>query len=113
MFVRLGIEPEPIEEITDPDIPSYAVSHRGKVYPVYTPDLDKSNWGLGTFALFAIVNSQLEASTTRFYAVNGGNELAGIFMTEEEFTDAKASLANKIDWPYIPSDEHPWYGQQY
>jgi hypothetical protein len=62
-------------------------------------------------ALFSIVNAQLKNSTHRFYAINGGNDLFGMFLTPAEATAAQKSLPNKSDWPYLPKDEDEWYGQ--
>lgn len=83
---------------------------------VYAPELDDSegrSWGRATWTLFAIVNSQLENSSVRLYAINGGNDLGGMFLTASQAGRAKASLKNKTDWPYLPTDRHPWYGQHH
>ena len=112
-LAEFGVHADPIEEIRDKSIPSYSVRHRGTVYPILYPDSDKSNWGLGTHALFSIVNSQLKSTGVRFYAIHGGNDLSGTFLTDEEFGAARARLKNKTDWPYLPTTDHPWFGQQY
>jgi hypothetical protein len=106
--------PARIEEGRDDDVPSYAVRYGESVFEIYAPDLaeDEGNsWGRATVALFSIVNAQLENSSHRFYAINGGNDLFGMFLTPAEATAAQKSLPNKSDWPYLPKDEDPWYGQ--
>jgi hypothetical protein len=107
-------KPLEIEESFDSDKPRYAVRCGGKEYIIYSPELDDSegdSWGRATFALFSIVNDQLAGSTHRFYAINGGNDLGGMFLTPAEVEDAKLTPRRKTDWPYIPQNKHPWYGQ--
>jgi hypothetical protein len=106
--------PAKIEEERDDDAPSYSVRCGGRIFEIYTPDLDEregNSWGRATVALFSIVNEQLTNSTHRFYAINGGNDLFGMFLTPTQATAAQTSLPNKSDWPYLPTDEEPWYGQ--
>lgn len=107
-------QPVPIKEQLDPNTHSYSVIAVGKRYVVYAPELDDSegqNWGRATWALFDIINRQLTSSKYRFYAINGGNDLGGMFLTEAEVKSAKKSLPNKTDWPYLPTQDYPWYGQ--
>jgi hypothetical protein len=111
---RLGVNPVPIEEELDPDKPSYTVIAPGKTYVIYSRDVkssEENSWGNATFALFDIVNRQLEGTPYRFYAINGGNDLGGMFLTEAMREEAIESLERKADWPYLPEDSHPWYGQ--
>ena len=111
-LVGLGISPDPIEEITNSDLPSYAVRHKDTVYQVYGPDMPEEHhaWGRATYVLFAIVNSQLQESEVRFYATHGGNDLGGFFLRPEMAEKARG-MSNKRDWPYVPDLENPWYGQ--
>ena len=102
-----------IEEYRDDDKPSYSVRCEGIEYHIYSPELEEQNvesWGRATVALFAIINEQLKDSTHRFYAINGGNDLCGIFLTLAESEASRNSLPNRRDWPYLPVDEDPWYG---
>jgi hypothetical protein len=62
-------------------------------------------------AFFTIVNDQLARSHYRFYAINGGNDLFGVFLTPTLAEAAQKTLPNKSDWPYLPKDEPPWFGQ--
>jgi hypothetical protein len=106
--------PARIEEDRDDDAPSYSVRCGDSECEIYAPDLDEeegSSWGRATVALFAIVNEQLKYATHRFYAINGGNDLFGMFLTPAEAAAAQKSLPSKRDWPYLPKDEEPWYGQ--
>ena len=109
-------EPAQLEEIIDNDLPIYSVKSCGKEYRIYVPDLDEANdysWGRATYAFFSIVNDQLNESPYRFYAINGGNDLAGMYLTEEQALDARKILSNKTDWPYLPTDTPPGYGQHH
>jgi len=109
-------EPDVLEEAVDDDAPSYVVAHRGVEYVIFGPGLEDDagkSWGRATHAFFAIVNAQLAGSDHQFYAINGGNDLGGLFLTTAEADAAKRSLPRKSDWPYIPTQEHPWYGQHH
>ncbi len=70
-------------------------------------DANENNWGNATFALFDIVNRQLEDTPYRFYAIYGGNDLSGMFLTEEACDEAILSLPRKMDWPYLPTPKGP------
>jgi len=106
--------PAKIEEHRDDDAPSYSIRYGRSTFAIYAPDLDEEDddsWSRATLVLFTIVNDQLKNSIHRFYAINGGNDLFGMFLTPAEATAAQNSLPNKSDWPYLPKDEGPWYGQ--
>lgn len=108
-------EPDEITEVLDIEAPSYSVRHRDHEYVIYGPEVDDDggrSWGNATYAFFSIVNTQLAGSPYRFYAINGGNDLGGIFLTPEECEAAKKTLEHKYDWPYLPTAEYPAYGQQ-
>ena len=110
---KFGVTPEEIEEIVNPDEPSFMVRHRGIDYPIYGPTLAESSgegWGRATHALFAIVNAQLGGSAVLFYAINGGNDLGGMFLTPGEVDSARRELPKKSDWPYLPNSEAPAFG---
>ncbi len=109
-----AVKPVELVEKIDDNRPSYSVSASGVTYEIYSPSLLSSggeSWGRATFALFSIVNSQLKRSPVKFYAINGGNGLGGMFLTEQQVSAARKSLKEKTDWPYLPTLEHPWYGQ--
>lgn len=113
-LTRYVEEPAVLVEMFDANAPSYSVAIGDDEYPIYSPSLQDGegrSWGRAAFALFSIVNSQLQDSQYRLYAINGGNDLGGVFLTESEAGAARNSLEMKTDWPYIPTDEHPWYGQ--
>ena len=113
--LKIYIEkPAEIIEKLDNNIPSYSVVSGGKNYEIYGSGLadgEGRSWGRAAYVLFNIVNEQLKDQKVKFYAINGGNDLGGMFLTEEEYNDAIKSLERKSDWPYIPTLEHPWYGQ--
>jgi hypothetical protein len=107
--------PAAVEEIIDNGAPRYAVFAEGVEYLVYSSELDSSegrSWGRATYIFFQIVNAQLSGSTHRFYAFYGGNDLGGMFLTSAEAELASGSLASKAEWPYLPTMDHPWYGQE-
>jgi hypothetical protein len=115
-FDRYQPEPAELQEVVDNDAPSYLVKCRGREYPIYSPDLPEEqgrSWGRATHAFFQIINDQLKKSEYRFYAINGGNDLGGMFLTQSECEVARRSLPRKEDWPYLPTLEHPWYGQHH
>jgi hypothetical protein len=106
--------PAAIKEVFDNDLPRYLVRYREKEYVIYSPNAKESeenSWGNATYALFDIINDQLAQTSYRFYAINGGNDLGGMFLTPAQSEAARRSLPNKAHWPYLPVLEHPWYGQ--
>jgi hypothetical protein len=106
-------QPLKVIETRDDDAPSYSVQCGGKSFAIYAPEIEatSNSWGNATVALFTIVNDQLVNSTHRFYAINGGNDLFGIFLTPAQAAEAQKTLPNKRDWPYLPKDEQEWYGE--
>jgi hypothetical protein len=104
-------QPETITETDDANIPRYSVRGGEKEFLIYDPDIPEGDsWGRATFAFFSIVNQQLAKSEFRFYAINGGNDLGGMFLKPREAHAAREALPNKHDWPYLPTDEPPFYG---
>jgi len=106
--------PTVIEESVDTSAARYAVRAAGQEYVIYAPDAsdgENRSWGTATYVFFKIINDQLADSNVRFYALNGGNDLFGIFLTPKQAEDAKRSLPTRTDWPYLPDAEWPWYGQ--
>ena len=87
------------------------VSCLGRDYFIYGGNDQEESWGRAAFALFDIVNRQLEGTKYRLFAINGGNDLSGIFLTVEQAEAARRSLPNRQDWPYLPVLKGPWYGQ--
>jgi hypothetical protein len=104
-------QPAEVQEILDDDAPSYIVTCGGQEYVICSPDEQEESWGRATHAFFKIINDQLAKSEYRLYAINGGNDLGGMFLTQIECEAARKSLPRKQDWPYLPTLEPPWYGQ--
>lgn len=102
-------EPAEVEDRFDEQ--GYTVRAGGKERVVYGPENAEESWPLATFVLFDIVNAQLEGATHRFYAINGGNDLGGMFLTEQEVEAARNALPSRTDWPYLPTLSPSWYGQ--
>src|SRR5688572_31922955 len=104
-------EPWEVVERVDEDAPRYAVTAGRKEYVVYEPGTEEESWGSAAAIFFAIVNGQLENSDHRLYAINGGNDLGGLFLTPKDVEEAKLSLTNPTDWPYLQEKLLAWYGQ--
>jgi hypothetical protein len=107
-------QPAQVEEVIDTDAGRYVVKSGTREFVIYAPDLNDEggeSWGRATVAFFTIVNDQLINSQYRFYAINGGNDLGGMFLTPSQAAAAQKALPNKTDWPYVPKDEPDWYGQ--
>jgi hypothetical protein len=108
----LGVDPVEIQERSDPDVPSYVVVFRNRTYEIWDSDVDEvAAWGKAAAALFEIVNSQLADTPYRFYALNHGNDLSGIFLKETEYSRAVTRTPRTIDRPFIPDSTPPWFGQ--
>ena len=106
--------PAEVVESVDEEKPSYSISVNGIEHLVYSadhPGSEEESWGRATYILFALVNQQLTESDVSFYAINGGNDLGGMFLTKEQVDQARRSLPQKSDWPYLPTSEAPYYGQ--
>lgn len=105
-----------IEEQIDRVRAAYRVQAGGTRFVVYAPevpDSDADSWGRATYILFHIVNAQLVDAPVRFYAINGGNDLGGVFLTPAQAEAARADLPNRTDWPYMPTLDAPWFGQHH
>jgi len=109
-------QPLQVEEIVDDDAPSYSVKCGTKEFGIYGPDIDGANcsaWARATFAFFTIINDQISRANVCFYAINDGNDLGGLLLTPAQAEAAQETLSNKRDWPYLPTDERPWFGQHH
>ncbi len=107
---------KPIELTENPatNIHAYQIIANGEVYDIYgptQPDDECQSLGRATYALFKIVNDQLKNSDVKFYAFNSGNNLGGMFLSAQQYQEAIVTLPTMTDWPYLPNQEHPWYGQ--
>ena len=113
-LARYVIAPAGITEDLDTTTGRYAVrfgDHAFVVFDPSVPDAEERSWGLAAYALFAIVNEQLATSGHRFYAINDGNDLHGLFLTPTEAEAARTGLPRRADWPYLPTADGPWYGR--
>ena len=105
-------QPAAIEEVIDRTNSSYAVRSPGVSYDIYSAGTSQEqSWANATFALFDLVNRQLAHHSHKLYAINGGNDLFGMFLSEDQYRGGIASLKKKSDWPYLPTLDAPWYGQ--
>ncbi|TGQ65637.1 MAG: hypothetical protein E5V49_17065 [Mesorhizobium sp.] len=106
--------PTAIDESVDTYGSRYVVRAAGQEFLIHAPDVPNGegrSWGTATYIFFKIINDQLAGSEVRFYALNGGNDLFGIFLTPQQAEEARRSLPTRTDWPYLPDAEWPWYGQ--
>ncbi len=111
---RHEVQPAIVQEVIDPDAPRYAVRAFNREFVIYSPELpndEYQSWGAATYTFFKIINDQLSNTDVRFYALNNGNDLFGIFLTLEQAEAARRSLSKRTDWPYLPDAQGPWYGQ--
>lgn len=108
-------QPAEIQEVFGDGNANYSIRYGTREFVIYSPELDDKfgGWGRATFAFFAIINDQLSSSEYRFYAIDNGNGLGGIFLTLAQAMGARGALPKKTDWPYIPTNDAPWYGQQH
>jgi len=107
-------QPLEVEDLIDENACSYSVHCNGVDHLVYSPSVsgtEQASWGRAAAVFFQLVNEQLAASPLRFYAINGGNDLGGVFLTEAEAESARAAFPRKEDWPYFPTMQEPWHGQ--
>lgn len=111
---RFVEHPAELSEFLDADVPTYAIRCSGQEYLIYSaeePGTEEESWARATYFFFLVVNSQLTGTGVQFYAIDGGNDLGGLFLSPDQATAAQRGLARKTDWPYIPELREPWYGQ--
>lgn len=71
-------------------------------------------WGLATARAFGLINGLLAeaGAQDRLYALSGGNDLAGVFLTDAMAAVIRSQPDLPFDSiPYTPDTEHPWFGQ--
>ncbi len=102
--------PAVVDETNDTSIGRYVVRCGDFEFVIYEPGMEENSWGRATFAFFKIVNDQMMGSEYRFYAINGGNDLGGMFLKPADVEAARLALPRKNDWPYIPTPDPPEYG---
>lgn len=109
-----GVVPLELTEILDSEKGLYSVTAGGQTQKISPSPLgggEGESWGVATAAFFEIVNRQLAKAPVKFYALNGGNDLMGIFLTERQVAMDKKNLNRRLDWPYLPEMQAPWFGQ--
>lgn len=109
-FVR---SPVAVVDLVNDSNGAYSVQVGDDIRMVYSstmPGSEAESWGRATYVFFQLVNEQLQSSPVRFYALYGGNDLGGIFLTPAEAESACVRIPRKRDWPYLPTSEAPLYG---
>jgi hypothetical protein len=103
--------PIEVTEDIDNDSARYSVYGAGQRYEIWEHGAKNSDgWERATVTFFAIVNASLSKSSHKFYALYGGNDLSGIFLTPEQCAVARQALKRRSDWPWLPVNEQPHYG---
>ncbi len=101
----------------------YSVTVNGGRYKIYnTDEIQRSErqpgllWGLSSARAFATVNRLLEGAGAeeRLYAVNGGNDLFGFFLTPVlREAICRYPTVKPGGKPYLPTEEYPWFGEEH
>ena len=86
-------------------------THAQRIFPSPLGGGEDESWGVATATLFNTVNRQLSYAPVKFYALNSGNDLMGIFLTERQAAGARKAVKRRVDWPYLPTMRAPWFGQ--
>lgn len=112
---KLHMSSHPIEvsEEIDNDLARYIVHANEKRYVIQDGEdggTSQDYWVRATVAFFEIVNANLKGSQVKFYALYGGNDLGGMFLSEEQYAAARRALKRRSDWPWLPVNEPPHYG---
>jgi hypothetical protein len=111
---KYSATPLEVAEVFSDDGLGYTVAACGRQFAIWevleSGKQNSDGWERATVAFFQIVNASLGASTHHFYAINGGNDLFGMFLTEQEFAAARKAIARRSDWPWLPDDRLPLYG---
>lgn len=111
MLKQFAESPIEVTEDINNDEASYSVSAAGQTFQIW--DVGAKNpdgWERATVVFFEIVNANLQTSSHKFYAFYGGNDLSGMFLTEEEVAAARVALKKRSDWPWLPVNVPPHYG---
>jgi len=98
----------------------YKLRWAGREYVVYdASELAREEeepgrlWAIATVRTFALVNDLLGSTRSheRLYAVNGGNDLFGLFLAPVQLAEIVAYAGNDARGaPYEVQDAPPWYG---
>ena len=88
-----------------------SIEYKSKTIVIYDSKKENNDhlWALATYALFFIVNDQLANSGFKLYAVNGGNDLVGFLLKDNEYR-AAIKVPDIDNRPYLPSDKPPMFG---
>jgi hypothetical protein len=101
---------EVTEEIDD-RVASYVVVADDHRYGIWGPNLDPADgWARAAVAFFAIVNANLRQSPYKLYALYGGNDLSGMFLSDEQYSLAHQGIERISNRPYLPVMDPPHYG---
>jgi hypothetical protein len=93
------------------DAGAYSVVADGERHIIWETGLaNKDGWERATVVFFKVVNANLRDSEHKFYALYGGNDLSGMFLTDQEFRAARKAIKNPGHWPWTPVDDAPGYG---
>ncbi|MDX2220578.1 MAG: hypothetical protein SF172_16285 [Burkholderiales bacterium] len=100
-----------VTEQVNIDAGTYSVFADGKTFEIWEDGAKNSDgWERATVAFFEMVNANLSSSDRQFYALYGGNDLSGVFLSLEEFATARRAIRKRSNWPWRPVHEPPHYG---
>ncbi|HEY6863521.1 MAG TPA: hypothetical protein VI319_06435, partial [Burkholderiales bacterium] len=108
---QYAASPLELTETIDNDAAMYSVCAGDQKFEIWEAGAkNPDGWERATVAFFQIVNASLTSSPYKFYALYGGNDLSGIFLTEVEFAAARRAIKEPSNRPWLPVDEPPHYG---
>jgi hypothetical protein len=111
---RVGVEPWPLLEGGERIVGTYSVRCGDRTYEIAglhhasdDADDDAAAEARATWALFDLVNRQLDGTGHRFFAVGTGPDLCGWLLSAEQVRAASAAAPDgSRQRPYLPT-EHP------
>jgi hypothetical protein len=112
-LVERGVDFGEVEDVVDEDTLAYDVRVGDEVHTIYGPDAAQAEmarvWGIAWVRGFEILNGLLERAGSRERAYTMP-EWDVWFLTPEQFDAVRAAVEEPRSRPYLPVDEHPWYG---
>jgi len=107
----ISSSPLEVSEESNNELASYIIHANGKQYVIVEEGGQTQDcWERATVAFFEIVNANLKESAFKFYALYGGNDLSGMFLSEEQYVAACRALKKRSNLPWLPINEPPHYG---
>lgn len=85
---------------------TYEVVYKDVVYKIFDANSHSASkvsdsWTAATAAFFKIINMNIKNKNVKFYAIMGGNDLHGAFLTNAEYKKIK-KVSMSDEMPYLP-----------